>query len=45
MPICEAVSKAMHKAVDEMATKGGFHGYGPEQGYEFLPGGHCQERL
>lgn len=36
MPICEAVSKAMHKAVDEMATKGGFHGYGPEQGYEFL---------
>ena len=26
----------MHKAVDEMATGAGFHGYGPEQGYEFL---------
>ena len=26
----------MHKAVDEMATAQGFHGYGPEQGYDFL---------
>jgi LL-diaminopimelate aminotransferase len=26
----------MHKAVDEMATKQSFHGYGPEQGYDFL---------
>ena len=26
----------MHAAVDEMATKEGFHGYGPEQGYDFL---------
>ena len=26
----------MHKAVDEMATKETFHGYGPEQGYPFL---------
>ena len=26
----------MHKAVDEMATKDGFRGYGPEQGYMFL---------
>ena len=26
----------MHKAVDEMGTFEGFHGYGPEQGYAFL---------
>ena len=26
----------MHVAVDEMGTTKGFHGYGPEQGYEFL---------
>ena len=35
-PLCPAVIEAMHKAVDEMATAGGFHGYGPEQGYDFL---------
>lgn len=35
-PLCPAVIEAMHKAVDEMATKEGFHGYGPEQGYLFL---------
>lgn len=32
----EAVTKAMHAAVDELATVGGFRGYGPEQGYDFL---------
>lgn len=32
----DAVVKALHKAVDEMATRTGFHGYGPEQGYEWL---------
>ena len=26
----------MHRAVDEMGTREGFHGYGPEQGYELL---------
>ncbi|HSI15195.1 MAG TPA: LL-diaminopimelate aminotransferase, partial [Chthoniobacter sp.] len=31
-----AVTTAMHKAVDDMATREGFHGYGPEQGYEWL---------
>ncbi len=31
-----AVCEAMHQAVDEMATDEGFHGYGPEQGYDFL---------
>ena len=35
-PIVPACIEAMHKAVDEMATKEGFRGYGPEQGYEFL---------
>ncbi len=35
-PLAPAVIEAMHKAVDEMATKEGFHGYGPEQGYPFL---------
>jgi LL-diaminopimelate aminotransferase len=31
-----AVTAAMHQAVDDMATREGFHGYGPEQGYEWL---------
>ena len=35
-PLPPAVVTAMHKAVDEMATREGFHGYGPEQGYEWL---------
>ncbi len=35
-PLAPAVIEAMHKAVDEMATKQSFHGYGPEQGYDFL---------
>jgi len=35
-PLAPAVIEAMHKAVDEMAVKETFHGYGPEQGYPFL---------
>ena len=35
-PLAPAVIDAMHKAVDEMATHQGLHGYGPEQGYAFL---------
>jgi LL-diaminopimelate aminotransferase len=35
-PLPAAVTTAMHKAVDDMATREGFHGYGPEQGYEWL---------
>ena len=35
-PLCPAVIEAMHKAVDEMANKDTFRGYGPEQGYAFL---------
>ncbi len=36
LPLAPAVIEAMHRAVDEMGTKEGFHGYGPEQGYDFL---------
>ncbi|MCG8015838.1 MAG: LL-diaminopimelate aminotransferase [Candidatus Thiodiazotropha sp. 'RUGA'] len=32
----EACVKAFHAAVDEMAADATFHGYGPEQGYDFL---------
>lgn len=35
-PLCPAVTKAMHRAVDDLATKERFHGYGPEQGYLWL---------
>ena len=35
-PLVPAIIEAMHKAVDEMGTFEGFHGYGPEQGYDFL---------
>ncbi len=35
-PLPKASIEAMHKAVDEMASKDTFHGYGPEQGYDFL---------
>lgn len=35
-PLPKASIEAMHKAVDELACKETFHGYGPEQGYGFL---------
>lgn len=35
-PLAPAVIEAMHAAVDDMSTVEGFHGYGPEQGYDFL---------
>src|ERR1051325_7695121 len=35
-PLPPAVIGALHKAVDEMGRRETFHGYGPEQGYEFL---------
>ncbi|BEG98726.1 LL-diaminopimelate aminotransferase [Bacteroides sedimenti] len=35
-PLPPAVIKAMHNAVNEMASKETFRGYGPEQGYDFL---------
>jgi LL-diaminopimelate aminotransferase len=35
-PLPPAVINAMHKAVDEVAQRETFRGYGPEQGYDFL---------
>ena len=35
-PLPSPVVEAMHKAVDDMGDSTTFHGYGPEQGYEFL---------
>ena len=35
-PLPQASIEAMHRAVDEMANKSTFHGYGSEQGYDFL---------
>src|SRR5882724_6338774 len=35
-PLPQAAVAAMHKAVDEMGARETFHGYGPEQGYEWL---------
>ncbi|MDB5327547.1 MAG: aminotransferase class [Phycisphaerales bacterium] len=35
-PLPGACIAAMHKAVDEMANRATFKGYGPEQGYDFL---------
>jgi LL-diaminopimelate aminotransferase len=32
----DACIQALHTAVDEMASDSTFHGYGPEQGYDFL---------
>jgi LL-diaminopimelate aminotransferase len=36
LPLPAAIREAMHKAVDDLGTLDGFHGYGPEQGYGFL---------
>ena len=35
-PLAPAIVAAMHAAVDEMARRETFRGYGPEQGYDFL---------
>ena len=35
-PLAPAVLQAMHKAVDDMANRATFKGYGDEQGYGFL---------
>ena len=35
-PLPQACIEAMHEAVDEMARRETFRGYGPEQGYDFL---------
>jgi len=35
-PLVPAVLKAFHEGVDDMAQSSSFHGYGPEQGYDWL---------
>ncbi|MDD4102643.1 MAG: LL-diaminopimelate aminotransferase [Kiritimatiellae bacterium] len=35
-PLPPACIEALHKAVDDMAARSSFRGYGPEQGYDFL---------
>lgn len=36
LPLCKIVVNALKKASEEMGVKETFHGYGPEQGYDFL---------
>ena len=36
LPLAPAVVEALREAVDEMGTPQGFHGYAPDQGYDFL---------
>ena len=36
LPLCDAVIKALHEAVDDQASKDSFHGYMPECGAPFL---------
>lgn len=36
LPLCDAVIKALHEAVDDQAAKENFHGYMPECGAPFL---------
>lgn len=35
-PLIPSVIKALHEGVEELAESSSFHGYGPEQGYDFL---------
>ena len=36
LPLCKVVVNALKSASEEMGVKETFHGYGPEQGYDFL---------
>jgi LL-diaminopimelate aminotransferase len=36
LPLAPAVVEALRRAVEEMGSADGFHGYAPDQGYEFL---------
>ncbi|MEO0448027.1 MAG: LL-diaminopimelate aminotransferase, partial [Verrucomicrobiota bacterium] len=35
-PLPLACQEAMHRAIEELGVRNSFHGYGPEQGYDFL---------
>ncbi|MCP4133005.1 MAG: LL-diaminopimelate aminotransferase [bacterium] len=41
-PLTDTVISGLKGAVDDMATSENFHGYGPEQGYEFLREKICE---
>ena len=36
LPLAPAIVEALREAAAEMGTESGFHGYGPENGYDFL---------
>ena len=36
LPLAPALVSALRDAAEELGTESGFHGYGPENGYEFL---------
>lgn len=36
LPLAPAVLKAFHAGVEDLASRASFHGYGPEQGYDWL---------
>jgi LL-diaminopimelate aminotransferase len=36
LPLAPAVVEALRRAAEEMGTSEGLHGYGPDQGYDFL---------
>ena len=47
LPLCDAVMRALHSAVDDQGTKESFHGYMPECGAPFLReaiAGHYKKR-
>jgi len=35
-PLAPAIIKAFHEGIDDLAKEESFHGYGPEQGYQWL---------
>ena len=35
-PLAPAIVEAMERAVEDLGSEANFHGYGPEQGYDFL---------
>src|SRR5690606_38830455 len=42
-PLPPAIIEAMHRAVDDMATRERFHGYGPSEGYDWLRDAICRD--
>ena len=44
-PLPPSIIKAFHEGVEEMGNKSTFKGYGPEQGYDFLPFSSLGEKL